>query len=164
MVCGKDGSKPVYSDTTAEAIGKFLKLLAIYGNVTHAANEAKIDRVYLYRLRKKDPDLDKRWAEAEAIGIKGLEDECRRRAYSGWDEPVYQGGIEVGSKRKHSDALAMFLLKGALPKKYADHSHVQMEGNMNSRIEISSPKKVAQKLIESLDEMDDEEDDMEQDI
>ena len=45
-----------------------------------------------------------------------LEDEARRRAVDGVDEPVFQQGKQVGTIRKHSDTLLIFLLKGIRPQ------------------------------------------------
>jgi hypothetical protein len=43
-----------------------------------------------------------------------------RRALVGWKEPVYQGGKEVGTIRKFSDNLLIFLLKGKRPEVFRE--------------------------------------------
>ena len=50
-----------------------------------------------------------------------LEAEARRRAIEGVEEPVFHKGERVGTVRKHSDLLLIFLLKGARPQKFRDN-------------------------------------------
>jgi hypothetical protein len=42
--------------------------------------------------------------------------EIRRRAIEGWNDPVYQMGQRVGSVRKYSDVLLIFLAKRLMPE------------------------------------------------
>ena len=50
-----------------------------------------------------------------------LEAEARRRAIEGVEEPVFHKGEQVGTLRKYSDVLLIFLLKGARPERYRDN-------------------------------------------
>ena len=56
-----------------------------------------------------------------------LEEEARRRAHDGVDEPVWFQGVQCGTVRKYSDTLLIFLLKGAKPDKYRERSSVVVE-------------------------------------
>ena len=59
----------------------------------------------------------------EAIDI--MEEEARRRAFEGVDEPVgfWQGKSETTVKR-YSDTLAIFLMKAHRPEKFRDNLHL----------------------------------------
>jgi hypothetical protein len=106
---------------------QFLAAFRKCGNITAAAEKAGLaDRRQHYRWLKSDARYAAAFAEAEEEAVDALELEARRRAQIGWDEPVYHGGKPVGSIRRYSDSLLMFLLKAARPEKYRerhDHQH-----------------------------------------
>jgi len=52
------------------------------------------------------------------MGLEMLEDEAMRRALHGDMQPVFYQGREVGSVRKRSDAMLMFLLRKHYRKRY----------------------------------------------
>lgn len=110
----------------------FLAAYARLGNVTQAATAAGIDRSTHYAwLREEGPEGDAyraAFAQAEEEAADWLEAEARRRAVEGVEEPVYQGGKKVGTVRRYSDTLLIFLLKGARPDKYADRHKAELTG------------------------------------
>ena len=118
----------------------FLSALAQYGNVTRAADEAGWNRC-LYRKRQADPAFARAWDEAAAIGVAALEDEARRRAYEGWDEPVWHKGEECGTVRKFSDTLLIVLLKAHMPEKYQERQKVEHSGSMDLVTAITEGRK-----------------------
>ena len=59
---------------------------------------------------------------AKGEAFKTLEAESRRRSVEGWEVPVYHRGKQIGTVRRYSDTLLIFMLKGATPGKYADHA------------------------------------------
>lgn len=106
---------------------KFLKCLAEKGNVSAACRKAKIDRKWAYEKRDRDPLFKEAWDEALEVATEALEEEARRRAKDGVLEPVFYLGGKVGSVRKYSDTLLIFLLKAHKPNKYREnhrHEHV----------------------------------------
>ena len=105
---------------TPEKRAKFLSILAECGNVTRAAEESECGRIMLYKIKSQDEEFSAAWEEAAEIGAKRLEDEARRRAVEGWQEPVWYQGDQVGTVRKYSDTLLICLLKAHHPEKYAD--------------------------------------------
>jgi hypothetical protein len=107
----------------------FLRALAASGNVTKACEESGHDRVWMYQRRDRDPEFAAEWERAKAYGVCGLEDEARRRAFDGWDEPVFHKGEATGVIRKFSDTLLIFLLKAARPEVYRDNSRVEVAGD-----------------------------------
>lgn len=110
---------------TPEKKAQFLALLSEYGNVTRAAEDAELVRVYLYQARKNDPEFAAEWEDAAKIGAARLEDEARLRAVEGWQEPVWYQGVQCGTVRKFSDTLLICLLKAHHPDKYADRQKVE---------------------------------------
>lgn len=104
---------------------KFLAVLAETGNVSTAAKTAGISRCSLYDRRKREAAFAKAWDDSEKQAADVLEKEAWRRAVDGVDEPVYQKGECVGTVRRYSDTLLIFLMKGANPQKYADRRRIE---------------------------------------
>jgi predicted DNA-binding transcriptional regulator AlpA len=78
--------------------------------------------------RTNDAAFASAWDEALTLGVEGLEDEARRRAYEGWLEPVWNKGVECGVVRKFSDTLLIVLLKGHKPEKYRENARIEHAG------------------------------------
>lgn len=118
------------SDTTLtpQKMQKFLHWLARTGNVTKAAEKAKVNRTHMYEVRKSDSAFAAAWDEALEVAVERLEMEARRRAEQGVLEPVYYQGVKVGAVRRYSDTLLIFLLKAHRPEKYRDHASVELTG------------------------------------
>ncbi len=114
---------------------KFLAAYSEMGNITRATEEADISRQTHYNWMSQDPEYAEAFKKAERLAADKLEEEARRRAVEGIEEPVYQGGELVGSKMKYSDTLLIFLLKGNKPDKFADRQKVEQEntGEMTIR-------------------------------
>ena len=108
----------------------FLSALAEYGNVTQAAKKAGVNRVYLYEVKAEDKAFKKEWEKAARYGALRLEDEARRRAIEGWEEPVWHKGMECGTVRKYSDTLLIVLLKAHHPEKYAERNKTEHSGTI----------------------------------
>lgn len=102
----------------------FLEGLIATGNVSEAVRLSAMSRSRVYELRDKDDDFRVAWEEAVEIGIDNLEQAARDRALNGVDEPVFYLGAVCGHKRKYSDTLTIFLLKGARPEKYRDRHEI----------------------------------------
>lgn len=98
----------------------FFKKLCETANVAAACRAARISKQTAYDDRKTYPLFAEAWDEAIEIAVELLELEARRRAEKGFLDPVYQGGVRVGTIRKYSDALLMFLLKAHRPLTYSD--------------------------------------------
>lgn len=120
---------------TPEKKAKFLAVLADCGNVTRAAESAGVNRVSMYQRRTKDKRFAKQWDEAAAIGAARLEDEARRRAVEGWEEPVFYQGEQCATVRRYSDTLLICLLKAHHPEKYAERN--KTEGTLNGNLVVT---------------------------
>lgn len=105
----------------------FLDALAAGLTVREACHASGLGRTRLYELRAEDVGFAADWDRAEAEGTEVLEQEARRRAVEGVDEPVFHRGEVVGAVRKYSDTLLIFLLKGRKPEVYRDNVHVTRE-------------------------------------
>lgn len=121
----------------------FLAALAECGNVSRAAESAGVNRVYMYEVRGKDEDFAKDWEKAARIGASALEDEARRRAFEGVDEPVFYQGKECGAVRRYSDTLLIVLLKAHHPEKYAERSKTEASMNFDLAALIAERRKHA---------------------
>lgn len=103
----------------------FTAHLAETGNVTSSAEAAGVARSVVYEWRKQDKEFARKWEEALAIAVDSLTLEARRRALEGVEEIRYFQGEPIGSIRKYSDQLLMFLLRAYDPKTFRllrDHS------------------------------------------
>jgi hypothetical protein len=108
----------------------FLRLYAMYGNLTTAATGAQVDVRAHYKWLEEE-EYRQAFERAHETAVDLLEAEARRRAVEGDEEPViYQGGLCYeklpGGKKKQivlkrrSDNLLMFLLKSKRPEVYRD--------------------------------------------
>jgi len=84
----------------------------------------------VYRWRAEDKTFAAAWDKAIEIGADLLEEEAMRRAVTGVQRPVFQGGRLVGHVRDYSDTLLIFLLKGAKPQKYAERTKNEHVGRL----------------------------------
>ena len=111
-----------------------------------AAEKAGIHHTTLKDWRKRDADFNQRVEDAIERGTDMIEDEAKRRAVHGVDEPVFQQGECVGLKRVYSDTLMQTILGGRRAKygrRTVEHSGPD-GGAINHKIEIE--------FVESEDE------------
>ena len=110
---------------TAEKREQFLQALADSGSVTAAVAVAGTSRTRVYELRKTDAVFAAAWDEAEEIATDRLQDEARRRAMEGVEEPLVSAGKLVRGDdgqpimiRRYSDNLLSALLRARrLPRR-----------------------------------------------
>lgn len=131
---------------TAKKKKDFLDLLAQTGNVSQSAEAVGTTRYTVYRARKADPEFAAAWDEAVEVAVIALEDEARRRAYEGVEEPVFYKGEVCGSIQRYSDTLLIFLLKGHKPDKYRDKSHVELTGRDGGPIQIDAKAELISRI------------------
>lgn len=97
---------------------KFLKVYAEVANVSQACRLTGIPRNTVKWWQKHDKKFLAGYELAQEEGVEQLEQEARRRALKGVEQPVYQMGHKVGTIQKYSDVLLIFLLNAANPEKY----------------------------------------------
>lgn len=91
----------------------FIEALADTGSVARAALAVGMSRESAYRLRRR-PDaraFAEAWHAAQDIATRRLADACLERAIHGEEVPVFHNGELIGHRVRHSDALAIFLLR-----------------------------------------------------
>ena len=98
----------------------FLLVFGRIGSVTGAAREAGVSRSTHYNWLETDLDYAEQFENTNEELADALEEEARRRALEGVDEPVYYRGERVGSFRKYSDALLILLLRAKRPEQFRD--------------------------------------------
>lgn len=81
-------------------------------------------------------DFTLRWAAAVEAGVDRLEDEAVRRAARGYERPVFQGGVMVGTVTEYSDTLMALVLKGKRPNLYNTERH-EMSGPGGAAIPVA---------------------------
>ncbi len=101
----------------------FLGTYAACGCIRYAARNAKCSRSAHYKWMQ-DAAYAEAFAEAREAACDVLESEARRRAVEGVVRPVYYRGKIVGTMRKYSDTLLIFLMKAAMPQKYRDNAKI----------------------------------------
>lgn len=111
------------------------------GNVSRACNAISLTRTRVYEWRTADPVFAIAWDEAVELGTDELEEEARRRALEGVDEPVFYQGEACGMVRKYSDTLLIFLLKGRRPEKYRERTEIT--GKDGGPIQISKAEELS---------------------
>lgn len=102
---------------TLRAQARFLRDFAVAGNVSRAARTVKVGRRTVYDWLGNEA-FKRLYAEAYDDALDALEEEARRRAVDGVLEPVFQGGVKVGTIPKYSDTLLKLLLEGKRPETF----------------------------------------------
>jgi hypothetical protein len=75
-----------------------------------------------YRLRRRPDaaDFTAAWDDALAVSTRLLADACLERAIHGTEVPIVYKGEVVATRTRHSDQLAIFLLRHRDPTHYGD--------------------------------------------
>lgn len=122
----------------------FATVIESGGNITRACEAFTYSRRSVYEWKAADPQFAARLDDAVEKGTDVLEEEAKRRAHDGWEEPVFYQGAQCGAVRKYSDTLLIFLLKGNRPDKYRE------------RIGIDFAKATPEQIYNALLEMPDD--------
>ena len=104
----------------------FLASLASTGNVGLSVSAAGVGRSTVYDWREKDEGFAQEWESALGAAADVLEAEARRRAAKGILEPVFYQGEKVGTVRKYSDLLLIFLMKAANRRRFDPDGYVKL--------------------------------------
>ncbi len=114
---------------------RFLDTLARTGNLAVAYDVSGVSHHRLNVLRKDDPEFAELWDRAIEAGIDTLESEAIHRALEGIEEVVYYHGEQIGTVRRYSDGLLIFLLKALRPEKYGDNPKVKEDESVTRFLE-----------------------------
>ncbi len=110
----------------AAAQRRYLKRYAETGMKGLSAEVAGVTSECVRIHRNASKAFKLKEAQAYEKFCDSLEEEARRRAQDGVLEPVFQGGLHVGDKRRFSDTLMDRLLKRHRPKEYSERSAIDM--------------------------------------
>ena len=102
----------------------FLKGIRETGTLSGAARRSHSSRSSHYRWLQQDAEYAVDFANANEEATDALEQEARRRAFEGVEEPVFYKGERVGSIRKFSDSLLMLLLMAKRPDQFRERVDV----------------------------------------
>ena len=109
--------------------GRKRAALGVYretGNASAACRAARVSRGTWYVWCDYTPGFEEAAKEVYEAWIDRIEREAYRRAVEGVTEPVgWYKGEAGGYIQRYSDPLAMFLLKGNRPEKYADRMELK---------------------------------------
>ncbi|MBT4907849.1 MAG: terminase [Rhodospirillaceae bacterium] len=108
----------------------FLRVLAETARPSDAAAESGVALLGWHRLRDADPVFASAWQAAYEAGNDAVEDEAVRRAVAGQAEPVFYQGKQVGTVRKYSDSLLMFVLKARRPQRFRDRGDGEVASDL----------------------------------
>ena len=119
---------PKRFDTAAKS--QFIENLMETGEPALAAKACGFTLATCQKHARDDEEFARAGFEALQAYRATISAEIHRRAIDGVEEPIFQGGMEVGSKRKYSDALLLAHAKRHMPNEYGDkktitHEHVQ---------------------------------------
>lgn len=116
------GPAPVFPGITDPKKRAYVAQLAQTGHLGDAAQAAGVDLKtgWNWRNDPDDPGFLEAVELARALACDRIEAEITRRALEGVEEPVYQQGRMVGTVRRFSDVLLIFMAKAAMPKKYRE--------------------------------------------
>jgi len=110
--------KPIRGRTTRQSA--FLQAFRDTGTLAGAARKTGVSRSSHYRWVEQDPEYEAEFEDANEETVDVLEQEARRRALEGVEEPVFYRGEKVGSVTKYSDQLLMFLLMAKRPEQFRE--------------------------------------------
>lgn len=88
--------------------------------------EAEVGRRTVYDWLVADVEYQAAFNDARDQAADVLEREAHRRAVTGVQRPVYQGGKCVGVVTEYSDKLLETLLRAARPEKFRERSGVEL--------------------------------------
>ena len=135
--------EPPRRGPSATSLKSFLHFLGRSGSVTFAAQQSKLDRRTVYRLRANDAQFAARWDEALNLGIDRLQDDAMQRALNGTERHLWRNGKQVGSVLQYDNKLLQFLLRAHRPEIYSDKKQSALPPlpfDLAKRLAASAPR------------------------
>ncbi len=120
----------------------FLNAYTETATLTRAEALSGVSRKSHDRWRKTDAEYAKCFEFAQGCACDMLEDEVRRRAVHGWDEPVYYRGRMVGTIKRYSDILLLALLRAFKPDRYCPGAR-EIRGRIIIERELAEERRAA---------------------
>jgi hypothetical protein len=139
-----------YTPLDSVTLPALLAAIACTGNLTLSCERLNISRLAVYAFKSENPEFAKRLNEAMQYGIEAWKDEAARRAFQGWEDPIFQQGLQVGARRNFSDTLALALLKAADPEHFQERGRFEL-GPTGNPLSGMFATKTDEQLNEELD-------------
>lgn len=145
----------VYTQLTPLVIDLFFEGICRTNNITQVCLELNLSKPVIYAMKAQDPDFRKRLSMAQTIGIDSWEDEAARRAFGGTDRKVFHQGIQIDTVKDYSDSIAIAMLKGAKPERYATRTNNEniIGGSLGVNLETLSDDELNEKINIRLREL-----------
>lgn len=142
----------VYLTLTPMVIDLFLEGVCRTNNVTKVCNELNISRIVIYAMKAQDPAFRQRLADAQTIGIDSWEDAAATRAFDGIERKVFHKGVQIDTIREYSDSIAIAMLRGAKPERYAAQTRNEtiVGGSLGINLEGLSDNELNEKINSKL--------------
>lgn len=142
----------VYTFLTPLLTDLFLEGVCRTNNVTQVCAEMNVSRMMIYAMKAQDPVFRQRLYDAQTIGIDSWEDAAATRAFNGVDRKVFHQGIQIDTVKDYSDSIAITMLRGAKPERYAtrtDNTTV-VGGSIGVNLETLSDDELNEKINKRL--------------
>ena len=104
-----------YNRWDKEREDKFLAALEASGLMQDAIRVCGMSNSAVHKRIGSDVEFAAEVELAHGRYNESLEKEVHRRGFVGWDEPVFGKDGELGTKKRHSDTLALAHLKRRIP-------------------------------------------------
>lgn len=104
------------------------------GTVSAACLAARVGRTTVYEARD-DEAFAQAWDDIEAETTDRMEREAFRRAVEGHESDIFFRDQVIGTERKYSDTLLIFMLKARKPQVYRENVRVEHSGPGGGPIE-----------------------------
>ena len=108
----------------AEQKKRYLEGFAEYCTITSGCKAAGVDNTTVYVWREMDDVFVLQENQLRAELADRLEMEAIRRAYTGWDRPIYQRGELVGYERQYDGSLLKMLLAAYKPSVFRENINI----------------------------------------
>ena len=150
---GAKADRPSLQGSTVRARkakqSKFLEAFRDSGTLAGAARSTGASTSSHYRWLQDDAEYAAQFEEANQQATDDLEQEARRRALDGVEEPVFYKGEKVGSVRKYSDPLLILLLMAKRPEQFRERVDVTSKVDHGLAIDPEIMKTLTEPEIES---------------
>lgn len=114
----------------------FLAAYRECGIIGQAAAAAGLSYTAHSRWMHSDAAYGEEFRDAQEQAADRLEEEARRRAVEGTEEPVFYKGEACGKVRKYSDTLLQTLLEATRPAKFSKRQRIVIEETNISDAEL----------------------------
>jgi hypothetical protein len=103
---------------------RYLAGFSVDCTLTAGCRAAGVSNHTVYQWRETDDAFVMRENELRTELADRLEGEAIRRAFEGWDRPIYQRGELVGVERVYSDMLLKLMLTALRPERFRERVDV----------------------------------------